>query len=205
MARLDKQFESATVEWSTPPDIFKPLNDEFGFTLDVAANSQNTQCKNFISKEQDGLVAEWIGVCWCNPPYGRDIKKWVKKAVIHTWDGVTTVMLIPVRSNTVWWHQLCIPFGEIRFVKGRPKFGGADKGLPWPLAVVVFRGKPSIIAEVLTCDICGKEITDFDNDLFHHTGKLHGEKNSHIHLCGGCHNQALMEIDFDLLIQQGII
>lgn len=144
MARLEKQFESATVEWPTPQDIYEPLFAEFGFTLDVAANSSNAKCKQFFDKETNGLAQKWSGVCWCNPPYGKDLKNWVKKAAIETWHGVTTVMLIPVRSNTVWWHQYCLPFGEIRFVKGRPKFGNAKEGLPWPLAVIVFRGKPVI-------------------------------------------------------------
>ena len=144
MARLDKQFESATVEWSTPDDIFKPLDEEFAFTLDVAASKENTKCIEFLSSESDGLTTPWNGVCWCNPPYGRDLSKWVRKAVWETWNGVSTVMLIPVRSNTIWWHELCIPFGEIRFVKGRPRFGGASEGLPWPLAVIVFRGRPTL-------------------------------------------------------------
>lgn len=139
MARLDKQFESAKTEWETPEDLYDPLNDEFHFTLDVAADRDNAKCARYLSVADDGLTSEWGGVCWCNPPYGRDLAKWVRKAVFETWNGVTTVMLIPVRSNTQWWHELCIPFGEIRFVKGRPKFGGADEGLPWPLAVIVFR------------------------------------------------------------------
>ena len=144
MARLEKQFESATVEWATPDNIFEPLAKEFLFALDVAANAENAKCSEFITREQDGLSVAWHGVCWCNPPYGRDISKWVRKAVYETWNGVTTVMLIPVRSNTAWWHELCIPFGEIRFIKGRPKFGGADEGLPWPLAIIVFRGRPML-------------------------------------------------------------
>jgi len=147
MARLDKQFESATVEWSTPDDIFKPLEEEFGFTLDVAASDENAKCIEYISSERDGLKTPWKGVCWCNPPYGRGLSKWVRKAVWETWNGVSTVVLIPVRSNTIWWHELCIPFGEIRFVKGRPKFSGASEGLPWPLAVIVFRGRPTLAAQ----------------------------------------------------------
>lgn len=144
MARLTKQFESSKTEWKTPASIFDPLNAEFGFTVDVAASQENAMCGDFITKDENGLSTPWRGVCWCNPPYGRDIQKWVKKAVVETWNHITTVMLIPVRSNTMWWHELCIPFGEIRFVRGRPRFGGADQGLPWPLAVIVFRGKPQI-------------------------------------------------------------
>jgi phage N-6-adenine-methyltransferase len=142
MARLDKQFSSDKVEWETPPDLFDPINNEFGFTLDVAADSTNAKCNKYLTLSDDGLNTPWSGVCWCNPPYGRDLSKWVRKGCIETWNGVTSVFLIPVRSNTKWWHELCIPFGEIRFVKGRPKFGGADQGLPWPLAIIVFRGKP---------------------------------------------------------------
>lgn len=145
MARLEKQFESAKTEWETPTDLFAPLDAEFGFTLDVAADAANAKCKRFLTATDDGLATDWSGTCWCNPPYGRDLSKWVRKAVRQTWDGVTTVMLIPVRSNTAWWHDLCIPFGEIRFVRGRPKFGGADEGLPWPLAIIVFRGRPKVV------------------------------------------------------------
>lgn len=158
MARLDKQFESAKTEWETPLDLFNPLNDEFRFEMDVCALPENTKCEKFLSPDDDGLVSKWGGVCWCNPPYGRDLAKWVRKACCETWNGVTTVMLIPVRSNTKWWHELCIPFGEIRFVLGRPKFGGADQGLPWPLAVIVFRGKPTFGTPNVTCEAtCEKD------------------------------------------------
>jgi phage N-6-adenine-methyltransferase len=139
MARLDKQFESAKTEWETPMDLFGPLDAEFGFTLDVAADANNTKCKKHFSVTDDGLSQEWSGVCWCNPPYGRDMYKWVRKAASEADRGVTSVLLIPVRSNTQWWHDYCIPKAEVRFVKGRPKFGGATEGLPWPLAIVIFR------------------------------------------------------------------
>jgi|LakMenEpi03Aug12_release.lakeMendotaPanAssembly.Ray.scaffolds.fasta_scaffold197323_5 phage N-6-adenine-methyltransferase len=143
MARIDKQFSSEKVEWEPPLDLFDPLNDEFGFTLDVAADSTNAKCEKYLTLSDDVLNTPWSGVCWCNPPpYGRDLAKWVRKGCVETWNGVTSVFLIPVRSNTRWWHDLCIPFGEIRFVIGRPKFGGADQRLPWPLAIIVFRGKP---------------------------------------------------------------
>ena len=145
MARLTKQFESAKTDWETPDDVFIPLDKEFGFSLDVAASAQNTKCSSFLSEEDNALEKQWSGTCWCNPPYGRDLQKWVRKAVIETWNHVTTVMFIPARTNTKWWHEFCIPFGEVRFVKGRPKFGGANQGLPWPLAIIIFRGKPKIL------------------------------------------------------------
>ena len=85
-------FSSASDMWETPKDFFDRLNDEFHFTLDVCANSENAKCRRFYSKEDDGLKQKWNGVCWCNPPYGRNVGKWVEKAYKS---GCTTVMLLP--------------------------------------------------------------------------------------------------------------
>lgn len=142
MARLDKQFESATVEWSTPDSLWIPLNDEFKFTLDVCATADNTKCGQFFTKEQDGLKQSWNGVCWMNPPYGREMAVWLKRANMERENGITTVALIPSRTNTGWWHDVVMK-NEVRFVRGRPKFGNADQGLPWPLAIVIFRPHPN--------------------------------------------------------------
>jgi len=144
MAGFAKKFESATVEWPTPQDLFDKLDAEFGFTTDVAATPDNAKCKHYYTQEQDGLKQTWRGVCWMNPPYGRAMVDWLKKAIRETWNGTTTVCLIPARTNTTWWHDLCHA-GEGRvIVRGRPKFGGADHGLPQPLAIVVFRGRPEL-------------------------------------------------------------
>ena len=90
----------------------------------------------------DGLRQEWKGVCWMNPPYGREIGKWVRKAYESARDNnATVVCLLPARTDTKWFHDYCIPYGEITFVKGRLKFGGAKSGAPFPSAVVVFNGK----------------------------------------------------------------
>ena len=144
MARFEKKFESATVEWPTPQGLFDELHAEFGFTTDVAATDENAKCAHYYTQEQDGLKQDWRGVCWMNPPYGRAMVEWLKKAIRETWNGTTTVCLIPARTNTSWWHDLCQKYGEVRFVRGRPKFGGADHGLPQPLAIVVFRGRPQL-------------------------------------------------------------
>lgn len=144
MARFEKKFESATVEWPTPQELFDELHSEFCFTTDVAATSENAKCDHYYTQEQDGLKQDWRGVCWMNPPYGRAMVEWLKKAIRETWNGTTTVCLIPARTNTAWWHDLCQKYGEVRFVRGRPKFGGADHGLPQPLAIVVFRGRPQL-------------------------------------------------------------
>ncbi len=144
MAGFKGKFESASVEWPTPPALFDEIDAEFKFTLDVAATPENAKCSKFFTQEDDGLSQDWAGVCWCNPPYGRAMTKWIKKAIRETWNGVTTVMLIPARTNTKWFHDLCMTFGDVRFIKGRPKFGGADHGLPQPLCLVVFRGRPAL-------------------------------------------------------------
>lgn len=100
----DLMFSSATCEWATPPELFKALNAEFGFTCDVCATADNAKCKEFYSPEQDGLAQEWTGVCWCNPPYGREIGKWVRKAAESR---CTVVMLLLLRLSG-YRHCLCV-------------------------------------------------------------------------------------------------
>ncbi len=140
MARLDKQFESSKAEWGTPNELYGPLDAEFSFTLDAAADAENSKCAEFIDIDADGLLTPWSGTVWCNPPYGRGLGAWAKKAANEALRGVTSVLLIPARTNTAWFHEYCLGCGEVRFIKGRPKFNGADEGLPWPLCLVVFRG-----------------------------------------------------------------
>lgn len=142
MVRPELRFKSATNEWPTPDTLWKPLDDEFGFTLDVCATDENAKCPRYYTRADDGLAQPWSGVCWMNPPYGREMVAWLKRANAEKANGVTTVALIPSRTNTGWWHDIVMP-NEVRFVRGRPKFGNADQGLPWPLAVVVFRSNES--------------------------------------------------------------
>lgn len=143
MAQFTKdRFSSITEERETPDSVFFPLNEEFNFETDVAATKTNTKCITFFDKKADGLKQSWRGTCWMNPPFGRQIKSWVKKAYESSLNGATVVCLLPARTNTVWWHNYCMR-GEVRFIKGRPKFKGQKYGLPFPLAIVVFRGKPN--------------------------------------------------------------
>lgn len=131
-------FSSNTDEWATPQAFFDDLNKEFHFTLDVCANEQNHKCAIYFTKDDDGLAQNWGGhIIWCNPPYGRDIANWVKKCSEHT--GVA-VMLLPARTDTRWFHDYIYQKAEIRFIKGRLKFGGAKNPAPFPSMVVVFRG-----------------------------------------------------------------
>jgi phage N-6-adenine-methyltransferase len=132
-------FSSVKTDWETPQNFFNNLDDEFHFTLDVCATGKNTKCKNFISLEQDSLSKKWDGVCWMNPPYGRlSTPAWIKKAYEESLDGATVVCLVPSRTDTKWFHEYCLK-GEIRFVKGRLKFGGCKDPAPFPSMVVIFK------------------------------------------------------------------
>ena len=134
---------SKTDLWSTPQDFFDKLDAEFHFDMDVCATADNAKVKNFISPEEDGLKVKWVGTCWMNPPYGRAIGKWMRKAYQECQErGCTVVCLIPARTDTAWWHDYAMK-GEIRFIRGRLKFGGAKNSAPFPSAVVIFRGGPS--------------------------------------------------------------
>lgn len=150
MADFAGKFESAKQDWETPDDVFLPLHAEFNFTLDAAASSTNRKAPFYFDEQSDGLAQDWgAHVVWLNPPYGdgaAPISEWVEKALRASYRGATVVMLIPARTNTNWFHDLCLAHGEVRFVRGRPRFGDAEHGLPQPLCIVIFRpmGAPSI-------------------------------------------------------------
>jgi len=139
--KTDVLFSSATDMWETPQDFFDELDKEFHFTVDVCATPENAKCVRYFTKEQDGLKQKWGGVAWCNPPYGRTIGQWVQKASQEAQDGTAVVMLLPARTDTRWFHDYIYkkPNVEIRFVRGRLKFGGSRNNAPFPSMVVVFR------------------------------------------------------------------
>ena len=133
-------FTSDSPEWSTPQDLFDKLNKEFNFTLDVCATKENAKCRNFISKDMDGLWQSWKGICWMNPPYGKEIGKWVKRAPQQVKDwGATVVGLLPARTDTRWFHDYIYNKAEVRFLKGRLKFGNSKNSAPFPSMVVIWR------------------------------------------------------------------
>jgi len=133
---MNVHFSSKTDMHATPQDFFDALNDEFGFETDVCALPENAKCDKYYTPEQDGLAQEWKGVCWMNPPYGREIGKWMKKA--YQSSEATVVCLVPSRTDTRWWHEYAMK-GEIRFIRGRLKFGEAKNSAPFPSALVIFR------------------------------------------------------------------
>lgn len=134
-------FSSKTDMWATPQAFFDQLNEEFHFTVDVCAIPENAKCEKFFTPEINGLKQEWEGVCWCNPPYGREIGKWVEKAYIASTWGATVVMLLPARTDTKWFHEYIYNKSEIRFVKGRLKFGNSKTAAPFPSMVVIFKSE----------------------------------------------------------------
>jgi len=135
---MNVHFSSETDLWSTPQATFDKLHAEFGFALDVCAIPENAKCPRFFSPEQDGLTQEWRGICWMNPPYGREIGRWMRKAYESSRAGATVVCLVPARTDTAWWHDYAVK-GEIRFIRGRLKFGGQANSAPFPSAIVIFK------------------------------------------------------------------
>jgi len=128
--------------WATPYDLFDELNAEFGFTLDVCAEEWNAKCKRYFTIETNGLTSSWgNNICFMNPPYGRNIKFWMQKAVEEWKLGATVVCLVPSRTDTAWWHDYSMQ-GKIRFLRGRIKFvhpdGSTKDAAPFPSAIVVF-------------------------------------------------------------------
>jgi phage N-6-adenine-methyltransferase len=130
-----------TDAWATPQDFFDVVNAEFNFTLDVCALDSSAKCERYFTPETDGLTQKWTGTCWMNPPYGDEIKHWVRKAHESAQAGATVVCLVPARVDTGWWWEHC-RHAEVRFLRGRLKFGDADTSAPFPSALVIF-GRPA--------------------------------------------------------------
>lgn len=144
----DLMFSSKSDDWETPQWLFDELNREFHFTLDPCADKHNHKCEKYYTKEQDGLSKCWEGErVFCNPPYGREIGKWVRKAYEtqkSAWNykyKTIVVMLVPARTDTKWFHDYIYNKEnvEIRFLKGRLKFGSSKNSAPFPSMIVIFK------------------------------------------------------------------
>jgi phage N-6-adenine-methyltransferase len=133
-------YTSNSEEWGTPQKLFNRLNEEFNFTLDICASKENAKYHKYHTKEKDALKQEWGGIIWMNPPYGRQIGNWVKKANEAARQGKATVVcLLPARTDTAWWHDYAMKANEIRLIRGRLKFGDGKGSAPFPSAIVVFK------------------------------------------------------------------
>lgn len=136
-------FSSKTDAWATPADFYQKLNSEFHFDLDPCADEYNHKCDLYFDKNTNGLLQSWGGHnVFVNPPYGRKIGNWVEKAFrTNEEHGNLVVMLLPARTDTKWFHEYIYHKAEIRFVRGRLKFGNSKNAAPFPSMVVIYNQK----------------------------------------------------------------
>lgn len=155
MTNLSKQQQGYTADsvlcqdpvtdvWATPQWLFDALDREFGFTLDPCSDGANAKCERFFTTAENGLLRDWgRDTVFMNPPYS-DVGDWVRKAYGAALEGATVVCLVPARTDANWWHDYAMK-GEIRFIRGRLRFGDAERrfggngGAPFPSAILVFR------------------------------------------------------------------
>lgn len=150
-------FSSNSEEWSTPQDLFDKLNDEYHFTLDPCCTEQNHKCDKYFTKSDDGLSKNWGGErVFCNPPYGRAIADWVKKCSQEAKKPNTlVVLLIPARTDTLFFHDFIYHQAEIRFLRGRLKFGNSKNSAPFPSMLAIFDNR---IGRGRFCPECGQAL-----------------------------------------------
>lgn len=140
MIKRDALYSSASEEWATPQELFDELNKEFRFTLDPCSTDENAKCKKHYTKAENGLIQDWTGeTVFINPPYGRRIEPWIIKAYEHFVGGGTSVLLLPARTDTKWFHRWIYGKAEIRFIRGRVKYGGSKVNAPFPSMIVIYR------------------------------------------------------------------
>ena len=148
MGNLEPLFSSSSSKWETPIELFKELDKEFGFVLDAAASVDNHLCDTYYTEQDDGLLQEWRSWTYCNPPYGREVSKWVQKSYEEMRKGNYSVMLLPARTDTRYFHSYIWDASvqrpregvKVRFLKGRLKFSNAKNSAPFPSMIVVFGG-----------------------------------------------------------------
>ena len=142
---------SAIDTWTTPISLWTELNKEFDFQLDAAA----LRCSALVPRNwygpdhprvsrRDALSRSWVndvdGAVWLNPPYGRGVTgRFVAKASQEATRGLTVVCLVPARTDTAWWHDSVLDKCEVRFLRGRLKFGASESPAPFPSAILVYR------------------------------------------------------------------
>ena len=129
---MNVHFMSEKMDWQTPDAVYEKLDKEFHFDHDP--------CPANWDGKVDGLTSDWGQSNFVNPPYGRELTKWIEKGYNESREGKTVVFLIPSRTDTKWWHDYCMKADEIRFIKGRLRFKGARDNAPFPSAIIIFRG-----------------------------------------------------------------
>ena len=150
--------KAKSIDWETPQDLFNTLNNEFSFTLDVAASEENTKCKRYFTKEDNGLKRSWSNErAWMNPPYGgHSLKVWTEKAKHEALNNNALVVgLLPNRTDTIWFHDNVFSCAEVRLIRGRLKF--SDKGSA-TFGNVIIIWSCDIEPKIITCDRLGRII-----------------------------------------------
>ena len=133
-------YASRADEWPPPRTFFATLNDEFQFTLDPCATRENATCARYFTMKERGLAKDWgHRRVFCNPPYARAISAWVQKCYLAAMQGATVVLLIPSRTDTRCFHDWIYGKAELRFVRGRLKFGDGSQSAPFPSLVAIYR------------------------------------------------------------------
>lgn len=147
MAISTALYSSRSEEWPTPQDFFAALDAEFHFTLDPCASANNAQCERYFTKKQDGLRQHWgRHRVFCNPPYGRTMRQWARKCFEASGEGALVVLLAHARTDTRWFHDWVYGKAtEIRFIKGRLRFGDGTQSAPFPSLVAIYRPPRSIL------------------------------------------------------------
>jgi len=140
MAIQKAMVSSKSNEWETPQDFFDKLDEEFNFTLDPCANHLNHKCDEYYTIEENGLKQDWSNeTVFMNPPYGGHTGDWIKKAYEESLRGAIVVCLIVSSTDRSYWHDYIFPFAnQIRFIRGRLRFGNAKSTAPFASAVVIF-------------------------------------------------------------------
>ena len=149
MIQTELFFSSKSDDWATPLEFFRQLDYEFNFSLDPCCTTLNCKCSYGYYKDEgiDGLSQDWYNDLhdkpnynvYMNPPYGKSILYWIEKAYIEWQKGCTVVALLPARTDTDWFHRFIYGKAEVRFIKGRLKFGGSKNSAPFPSMIVIFK------------------------------------------------------------------
>ena len=135
---MNVHFSSQRLDWKTPKAVYQILDAEFKFDFDPCP----------VNPKFDGLESVWGSSNFVNPPYGRELPKWIAKGYEkHIFTGATVVFLVPSRTDTRWWHEYCMKATEIRFIKGRLKFDEHENSAPFPSAIVIFKHPIATIRE----------------------------------------------------------
>lgn len=124
----------------TPKYLFDRISSIFNFSLDACALPENAKCESYYTPEDDGLSKPWRGGVWCNPPYGREISSWVRKAYEESQKEYNSfvLMLLPARTDTKWWWEYVQGKATLFFIKGRVKFGDHNVGAPFPSVLALY-------------------------------------------------------------------